>query len=86
MVYIIEAAIKDHDGTIYTVPRPGRHHHVIGIMVEAGRPTPISGEQGFLTNEGNFVDRIEAKKIAREAGQLLPTDRNLKILFSEDLW
>lgn len=43
-------------------------------------------EQGFLTNEDDFVDRVEAKKIAREADQLLDRASPLKYLFSEDLW
>lgn len=41
--------------------------------------------QGFVTQDGRFVDRREAKRIAYRAGQLIrethPTD-----LFSEDVW
>lgn len=39
--------------------------------------------QGFLTSKGRFVDREEAMKIARAAGQ---TDKDSSGLFSEDLY
>ena len=39
--------------------------------------------QGFLTNEGDFVDRKEGSRIAFEAGQ---TTKNDGCLFSEDLY
>lgn len=42
-------------------------------------------EQGFLTSFGRFVDRIEAKKIAKQADQLI---RNsvFSELISEDIY
>lgn len=43
-------------------------------------------EQGFETNLRPFVDRKEAKKIARNADQLLDRASKLNILFSEDVW
>jgi hypothetical protein len=82
---IVAAAIRDHDGTVYSVPRPGRHHHVIRLMVEAGRPKPITGEQGFVLEDGRFVNREEGAQMALASGQIeelhWPPD-----LFSEDLW
>ena len=48
--------------------------------------------QGFLTDNNTFVDRYEAFKIARAAGQLLPEakeeykDKIITRLFSEDVW
>ena len=75
----------DHDGTVYSVPRPGRHHDVIRLMVEKGRPTPISGEQGFVLSDGRFARRKPAARIAITAGQI----EKLKwppLLYSEDLW
>lgn len=81
------AAIRDHDGTVYSVPRPGRHHDVIKKMVQAGRPIPIRGEQGFLLDDGSFVDRKTARVIADTNGQAGGRrDQGLSELFSEDLW
>lgn len=85
MITIEMAAIRDHDGTVYTVPRPGRHHHVIRLMADKGIATPITGEQGFVTSEGKFVRRTIAGQIAIKAGQI----EVLKCppqLYSEDLW
>lgn len=79
------AAIRDHDGTVYSVPRPGRHHHVIHLMASKGLKTPITGEQGFVTSDGEFVRRTPAGRIAIKAGQI----KELKWppqMYSEDLW
>ena len=45
-------------------------------------------EQGFLTNKGRFIGRIEAMEIAKEQGQVirLSGSPNADILFSEDLY
>lgn len=80
------AAIKDHDGTVYQLPPPARHHNVIRLMVEAGRPKPITGEQGFVLEDDRFVDRVTAKQIAVAANQQIPRAMNLRELFSEDVW
>jgi hypothetical protein len=80
------AAIKYTDGYIYAVPRPGRHHTVIGMMADYGHPTPIKGEQGFILSDGTFADRQAAKIVAKKAKQLLPRASKSDELFSEDLW
>lgn len=41
-------------------------------------------QQGFYTSKGRFVDRITAKQIAEEAGQIEKLDTTL--LYSEDLY
>lgn len=41
--------------------------------------------QGFLTSKGNFVDRYDGLKIAKESGQYKP-DRELNFLTSEDIY
>ena len=61
------AAIRDHDGSVYYLPRPARHHNVIALMIEMGKKPPIANEQGFLTNNGDFVNRKKAKIIAIKA-------------------
>lgn len=81
------AAIKDHSGIVYFVPRPGRHHDVIKLMVKVyNRPIPITGEQGFVLSDGSFADRVRAREVAEAAGQLLPRASKGKRLFSEDVW
>ena len=80
---IVAAAIR-LDGEVYSVEQPGRHAAVILKIVQAGRKL-IGEAQGFLTDTGEFVDRIEAGKIALAAGQV----SELKwppTLYSEDLW
>lgn len=42
--------------------------------------------QGFITNTGRFVNRKEAWKIARAAGQIDDNGGHGKELFSEDLY
>jgi hypothetical protein len=43
--------------------------------------------QGFLTSRGNFVDRVEGLKIAKENNQLLHPDTHRGTdLYSEDLY
>lgn len=79
-------AILNTDGKVFTIPRPGRHHDVIRLMVQAGCPKPITGTQGFLASDGKFVEREPAKVIAQQAGQLLPRASNSTELFSEDMW
>lgn len=85
MSYIVAAAIQMPDG-VHSVPRPGRHNHIIHQLIKAGYPKPIRGTQGFLTSTGVFVNRIEAMRIARAAGQLIPREGRTHKLYSEDLW
>jgi len=79
---IFEAAIRDEDGKVWQVGRPGRHHHVMQLMPRHA----ITGEQGFVTNTLRFVDRFEACKIARDANQIIVKTGPDDELFSEDLW
>lgn len=68
-----------------------RHGNCIATMTSLGELRSVTfgpdsvGEnvQGFITNTGRFVDRVEAAKIAFEAEQIkYPKD----ILYSEDLY
>ena len=83
--YITKVAMKTEDGMVYAMSKPKRHHDIINMLSEI-YPTPIKGEQGFITNTGRFVDRIEAKVIAIRENQLIPRAGKTKRLFSEDLW
>lgn len=83
---VCEAAILDHDGTIYSVPRPGRHHDVIRLMADTGCKTPVTGKQGFVLSDGFFADRRFAAEVAIRAGQVKALSFQPYDLFSEDLW
>lgn len=84
----IDRAAICYNGVIYSVPRPGRHHTVIQRMVHDGLPTEAMRlpNQGFVTSSGRFVDRYEAARIARAAGQIVREPTPPDMLTSEDVW
>jgi hypothetical protein len=82
---IVAAAIMGSDGTVYSVPPPGRHHNVIASMGGKYR-IDDDPKQGFVTSTGRFVERYEGKQIARREGQLLDRASPSPQLFSEDVW
>jgi hypothetical protein len=81
-----------------SVARPGRHSDVIAFARSAGVPKGTDhSKQGFVTNTGRFVDRVEGARIAIAAGQvrLHPKSGNTVLhdglnwppyLYSEDMW
>ena len=83
-------------GVIWTLPRPARHDEVLRVVRESmssesyamKRCSTDENErliQGFITDGGEFVDRLAAGRIAKAAGQV----RRLcwaPNLYSEDLW
>lgn len=77
------------NGTIYSLPKPNRHHHVIWHIVEitGAKTVNASGDdQGFLDSNGKYLTRKEALDIAFESGQIR-TDRPIyNELYSENLW
>lgn len=83
---MIATAAIQYEGMIFSLPRPNRHHNIMHQMTYLGIPM-IGREQGFLTSEGEFVERLEALEIAKAAGQN-PKMANAPYLglFSEDLW
>ena len=88
MLRIVSAAIIWKD-MIFSMPAPHRHHHILLKMRnEMGLPIEsVSWKgQGFLTSEGNFVNRKEAELIAFAAGQMKYSKIIGGILTSEDLW
>lgn len=93
-LFVAAAAIRrDEDGSIWYVEPPGRHHDVIRLMRKVlgdrpyGRPITFSTEQGFLLNDGSFVNRSKAKLVAINAKQLLGRARVDHVdLYSEDVW
>jgi transcriptional regulator with XRE-family HTH domain len=85
-VTIVAAAI--FHGAVISLPAPARHHTILYSMdVEMGidvtKVPPVN--QGFITSEGKFVNRVEAYYIAYRAGQI-EEKKDAPRLFSEDLW
>lgn len=68
------------DGVIYT----GKNHSTIYASQPKG--TLWNAEQGFVTDTGEFVDRVEGLKIARECGQIVKKHGNMNELYSEDMF
>lgn len=79
----IVAAATMYQGVVHFMPAPHRHHHILHKM---SFPASLECEQGFLTSEGKFVDRVEAKRIAIATGQEMLRQSYSRDLFSEDLW
>jgi len=81
----IEAAAILQNGKIY---KGFRHHLIIRDIVKELNIKPVTGEQGFVTNSGRFVEREEALKIALAANQIKIENKigNKNILFSEEVW
>jgi hypothetical protein len=84
----IECAAIWHKGRVYSVPAPGRHHHVILLMDEKyGLGPEAQRHQGFYTSAERFVDRREGLKVAEAANQIIRRTGNADDqLYSEDLW
>lgn len=85
---IIGVAVKKGDIMI-CLPEPNRHSDCIfyGINILRLKPPMLSGffDQGFYTEDGNFLDRVKALTLAKKNG--LKTDKEEgQYLFSEDLW
>ena len=84
MEQIIAVAIHQF-GVILSLPSPARHHSIIRNAHEGFNP-PITGEQGFLTSTGRFVNRRDAWVIAQNAEQMIAHTGPERELYSEDLW
>lgn len=79
-------AYRPSDGLVHSMPPPARHHDVVHRLHELGHKQVQGDEQGFLLSDGRFCRRKPAKRIARDAGQLLARACNLDDLYSEDVW
>lgn len=68
MSKIDEAAVKLRDGRIVT---GSTHREAWGIVVAGnGYTQPRGAREGFMTDDGRFVNRFTAATIARSAGQV----------------
>jgi hypothetical protein len=81
---IVAAAIL-HKGRIWT----GYRHAWLMFQIRIDLDSPLEyiyrEEQGFLCDNYKFVDRTQAKAIARKSGQL-PEEHFMQVLLSEYLW
>ncbi len=67
-----------------------RHHLILWALDAAQKKNPgfkyKIGAQGFMLQDGSFIDRVEALQLARQNGQLRDKNKIGDRLFSEDLW
>jgi hypothetical protein len=87
---IIAAAIKFGD-LVCHVPKPGRHYNVLHKLSNMGGSYDIRETEvhGFLTDEGEFLGRLDAMRHALASGQTLMRRAggyDGPELSSEDLW
>lgn len=76
-----------HEGVIWSMEPPNRHHHVIRAIVNATHVEHVDGEQGFIDDQKHFLNRKQALVHALQCGQVKdPTQIRANQLFSEDLW
>jgi hypothetical protein len=79
---IILAAINLNDNNCVVTCK--RHADALVYLAKNGILGVNNLTQGFITSQGRFVDRAEAKKIAIKAGQIAESE--FPQLYSEDLW
>jgi hypothetical protein len=84
---ITHVAIK-FNGITYCLLAPKRHHHVIRYIVETTGVSHVDNdEQGFMDDQGNFLNRVQALEHALACNQVKdPNDIRCGMLFSEDVW
>jgi len=83
----IAAAAIQYGATI-SLPPPARHHTIIQTMdleMGVGGASATPDRQGFITDKGRFVNRVEAFYIASQSGQIVNQAQGPQ-LYSEDLW
>lgn len=75
-----------HEGVVYQLPPPARHHNIFEHMREAHGVTGriASEDTGFILECGIYVRRRAAERIAFKTGQVKQIIGG--VLTSEDLW
>lgn len=81
---IVSAAI--FMGGIVSLPPPARHHTIMQTMDIVMHLSHLVQpyDQGFLSSDGRYLNRVEAYYLALKAKQIEP--KSVPELFSEDLW
>lgn len=82
---ITGVAIKQGD-MIHSLPKPKRHSDVIIKMIMSGNYRMVEEQQGFVCNDGSFLNRTDARTLAVENGQIRKSDASKTSLQSNDLW
>lgn len=83
------AILSEASGGLLALPTGFRHSDVM-LAMQTLKLSP--GKQGFLTDRYRFVNRTEAMKVAKAAGQFIERDEDdpqfnsTNELYSEDLW
>ena len=85
MEKIKSAAIR-YRGGFFVLPAPARHGDIFRTMTNEQIKEVEIEDQGFMTTEDQYVNRVRARQIAEVAGQLLPTAYKTDELFTEDIW
>lgn len=89
--YITNVAVI-HNGTLYSLPEPNRHHNVLRLIYACTGYPVWDTDEGFLDKDGDFIDRKEAMEIVIDSKQPLREYKHKGFcspnigLFSEDLW
>lgn len=84
---IVGVAIKHREtGKVFAMSRPARHDGLINALRKRKQFDHAKGDQGFVTDEGIFLDRERAMLHAVASAQPFVTNPRGSILFSEDLW
>lgn len=80
---ILVAALRSPTGTLF----PGlRHADIVREVILATQSVPDAAwSWGFVTTDGEFIDRAAAVGVARSAGQL-PSDLKVSHLQSEHIY
>jgi hypothetical protein len=82
---IVKSALKATDGTVHT----GHRHADIFRDRDSGKVGGeryfLNAEQGFVSDTGEFLNRVDAAKHAIACGQIKETRWGVR-LYSEDLW
>jgi hypothetical protein len=73
---LVAVAHRLPSGRIRSLPAPARHYEL---------PPALLAVPGFLTSEGRFVTREEARGVAERAGQLVAGCVESKWLYAGDL-
>lgn len=85
---IIVAVAVAYNNLIISKPRPARHGDIIASLYDVNKLAAATCIQGFLTSDGEFVNRQAAKALLKINEQ--PTIDHPSVhpyeAFSEDVW
>ncbi len=86
-------AARYNSGTIIQLPEPFNHHHIFWAVAQLSEKKQLQFEQpvmpedqGFYTEDKEFISREEALAIAISNGYQPTEYNNSGHIFSEDLW